>query len=117
MAADGVADGLLLSALDPVEVARTLAAADEVALRAHRSTRAAEMAVERVRYQAQHAERAFSQVEPENRLMAGPIANLAGGVYASMGAESYEVCVESRLHAWAEEPSGRRVRWGAISRP
>jgi excisionase family DNA binding protein len=60
----------LLDALTPAEFARTLAAVDEVHARTHRSQRAAELAVERARYQAQRAERAFGQVEPENRLVA-----------------------------------------------
>jgi DNA invertase Pin-like site-specific DNA recombinase len=67
---DHAVAGLLLTALNPAEVERTLAAADEVTRRVHRSARAAEMAVERARYQAERAERAFSQVEPENRLVA-----------------------------------------------
>jgi hypothetical protein len=33
-----------------------------------RTHRAAELAVERARYEAERAERTFSQVEPENRL-------------------------------------------------
>lgn len=67
---DHVIAALLLAALTPAEVAQTLAAADEVTHRIHRSARAAELAVERARYQAERAERAFSQVEPENRLVA-----------------------------------------------
>ena len=35
-----------------------------------RASRAAELAVERARYEADRAERAFSPVEPENRLVA-----------------------------------------------
>ena len=38
--------------------------------RHQRVSRAAELAVERARYDADRAERAFSQVEPENRLVA-----------------------------------------------
>jgi DNA invertase Pin-like site-specific DNA recombinase len=60
----------LLKALDPTEVALALAAADEVTDRCRRVGRAAELAVERARYEAHRAERAFSQVEPENRLVA-----------------------------------------------
>ena len=60
----------LLAALNPTEVALALAAADEVADRRHRVGRATELAVERARYDADRAERAFSQVEPENRLVA-----------------------------------------------
>jgi excisionase family DNA binding protein len=61
---------VLLDALTPEQVALALAAADEVAGRHQRASRAAELAVERARYEADRAERAFSQVEPENRLVA-----------------------------------------------
>jgi DNA invertase Pin-like site-specific DNA recombinase len=60
----------LLAALNPTEITLALAAADEVADRRHRVNRATELAVERARYDADRAERAFSQVEPENRLVA-----------------------------------------------
>ena len=46
-----------------------MSAADEVAGRHRRVSRAAELALERARYQAERAERAFHQVEPENRLV------------------------------------------------
>jgi DNA invertase Pin-like site-specific DNA recombinase len=62
---DAVADRLL-AALNPHEVALALAAADEVADRHHRLGRAAELAVERARYQADRAARAFHAVEPKN---------------------------------------------------
>jgi DNA invertase Pin-like site-specific DNA recombinase len=61
---------LLLDALTPGQVALALSAADEVAGRHQRVSRAAELAVERARYEAGRAERAFCQVEPENRLVA-----------------------------------------------
>jgi DNA invertase Pin-like site-specific DNA recombinase len=60
----------LLQALNPAEIALTLAAADDVTDRHRRISRAAELAVERARYEAARAERAFCQVEPENRLVA-----------------------------------------------
>jgi DNA invertase Pin-like site-specific DNA recombinase len=60
----------LLEALSPEEVALALAAADEVQQRRARSTRAAELAVERARYEADRAERAFHSCEPEHRLVA-----------------------------------------------
>jgi DNA invertase Pin-like site-specific DNA recombinase len=60
----------LLDALSPEEVALALAAADEVTERRARSTRAAELAVERARYEADRAERAFHACEPEHRLVA-----------------------------------------------
>jgi DNA invertase Pin-like site-specific DNA recombinase len=66
---DAVADRLLAT-LTPHEVGLALAAADQVADRRHRASRAAELAVERARYQADRAERAFHAVEPENRLVA-----------------------------------------------
>jgi excisionase family DNA binding protein len=66
---NAVADRLL-QALNPTEVALALAAADEVTDRRQRVSRAAELAVERARYEADRAERAFGQVEPENRLVA-----------------------------------------------
>ena len=60
----------LLDALNPDEIALALAAADEVADRRARHSRAAELAVERARYEAERAERAFHACEPENRLVA-----------------------------------------------
>ena len=61
---------LLLDALTPEQVALALSAADDVAGRHQRVSRAAELAVERARYDASRAERSFCQVEPENRLVA-----------------------------------------------
>ena len=61
---------VLLDALTPEQVALALAAADEVTGRHQRISRAAELAVERARYEADRAERAFCAVEPENRLVA-----------------------------------------------
>ena len=65
----------LLSAVSGDEVALALAAADEVADRRERSTRAAELAVERARYHAERAERALLACEPENRLVARTFEN------------------------------------------
>ena len=67
---DDAVAGVLLDALTPEQVALALASADEVAGRHQRISRAAELAVERARYEADRAERAFSAVEPENRLVA-----------------------------------------------
>ena len=67
---DDAVAGMLLDALTPGQVALALAAADEVTGRHQRASRAAELAVERARYEADRAERAFSAVEPENRLVA-----------------------------------------------
>src|SRR6516225_4608884 len=67
---DDAVAGALLDALTPEQVALALAAADEVTGRHQRVSRAAELAVERARYDADRAERAFCQVEPDNRLVA-----------------------------------------------
>jgi hypothetical protein len=61
---------LLLEAIEPRQLQLALAAADEVTSRHTRSHRAAELAAERARYDAERAERAFSLVEPDNRLVA-----------------------------------------------
>ena len=60
----------LLAALAPEEIAVALAAAEEVSERHARSHRALELRVERARYDAARAERAFHACEPENRLVA-----------------------------------------------
>jgi DNA invertase Pin-like site-specific DNA recombinase len=60
----------LLAALAPEEIALALSAADEVQARRARSDRALELRVERARYEAIRAERAFHQCDPENRLVA-----------------------------------------------
>lgn len=72
---DAAVADCLLGALSGEEVALALAAADEVTKRRARSTRAAELAVERARYQAERAERALLAVEPENRLVARNFEN------------------------------------------
>ena len=60
----------LLAAVEPAQVTLALAAAEQVTIRRQRSVRAAELAVERARYDADRAERAFLACEPENRLVA-----------------------------------------------
>lgn len=67
---DEAVAGVLLDALTAEQVALALDAADEVTGRHQRAGRAAELAVERARYDADRAERAFTAVEPENRLVA-----------------------------------------------
>jgi DNA invertase Pin-like site-specific DNA recombinase len=67
---DDAVAGVLLDALTPGQVALALSAAGEVASRHRRISRAAELAAERARYEANRAERAFCAVEPENRLVA-----------------------------------------------
>jgi DNA invertase Pin-like site-specific DNA recombinase len=69
-ALDDAVARVLLDALTPGQVALALAAADQVAGQHQRASRAAELAVERARYEADRAERALGQVEPENRLVA-----------------------------------------------
>jgi excisionase family DNA binding protein len=60
----------LLAAVAPDRITLALTAADTVADRATRATRAAELHVERARYDAARAERAFHQCDPDNRLVA-----------------------------------------------
>jgi DNA invertase Pin-like site-specific DNA recombinase len=67
---DAVAASALLEAVAPDQVSLALAAAEEVTARARRSVRAAELAAERARYDADRAERAFLACDPENRLVA-----------------------------------------------
>ena len=67
---DEAVAGRALEALNPEEVALALAAAAEVTDRRDRRSRAAELQVERARYEAERAERAFDACEPENRLVA-----------------------------------------------
>src|SRR6266853_2304356 len=67
---DQAVTAALLAAVEPAQVTLALAAAEEVTIRRQRSVRAAELAVERARYDADRAERAFLACEPENRLVA-----------------------------------------------
>ncbi len=60
----------LLAAVAPEEIALALGVADTVAERRARSTRALELRVERARYEAARAERAFHRCDPDNRLVA-----------------------------------------------
>lgn len=64
---------LLLEALTPEQISLALAAADELSERYTRSHRAAELAVQRAQYDADRAERAFNNVDPENRLVAATL--------------------------------------------
>ena len=60
----------LLEVLAPQEIALALAAADEVTARKTNHNRALELRVERTRYEAARAERAFHHCDPDNRLVA-----------------------------------------------
>jgi DNA invertase Pin-like site-specific DNA recombinase len=67
---DAAVTGRVLTAVTPDQVALALAAADEVTEQRARTIRAQELAVERARYEAARAERAFHQCDPDNRLVA-----------------------------------------------
>lgn len=67
---DDAISSLFLNTITPEQIGTALAAADEVTQRHTRTHRAAELAVQRARYEADRAERAFTNVEPENRLVA-----------------------------------------------
>jgi hypothetical protein len=67
---DRVVGQRLVEALAPQEIALALAAADEVTARKVDHDRALELRVERTRYEAARAERAFHHCDPDNRLVA-----------------------------------------------
>lgn len=69
-AVDAAVAQRVLAMVTPSEIALALAAADEVADRRARGIRARELGVERTRYEAARAERAFHHCEPEHRLVA-----------------------------------------------
>src|SRR5262249_27687916 len=73
----------LLEIMAPDQIALALQAADEVESRCASRMRAVALQVERARYEAARAERAYHQCEPENRLVARSLgqrleAQLAG---------------------------------------
>jgi len=67
---DGAVARRVLEVVAPEQIAVALAAADEVTDRRARTSRALELQVERTRYEAVRAERAFHNCDPENRLVA-----------------------------------------------
>jgi hypothetical protein len=67
---DAAVSALFLDTITPDQIAVAVAAADEVTERHASTHRAAQLAVERARYEADRAERSFINVEPENRLVA-----------------------------------------------
>jgi DNA invertase Pin-like site-specific DNA recombinase/predicted DNA-binding transcriptional regulator AlpA len=67
---DRVVGRRLLEVLAPQEIALALAAADEVTARKVNHNRILELRVERTRYEAARAERAFHHCDPDNRLVA-----------------------------------------------
>jgi Recombinase/Recombinase zinc beta ribbon domain len=67
---DNAVGELFLNTVTAQQIGSALTAAEEVVDRHTRTHRAAELAVQRARYDADRAERAFSNVEPENRLVA-----------------------------------------------
>ena len=80
-AVDAAVTQALFTAIAPDELALAIAAAGEVTARRHRVTRAAELAAERARYQADRAERAFLRLrtgEPPRRPHPGnPVGSTA----------------------------------------
>ena len=67
---DELVTARLMKALTAEQIALALAATDEVTERRTRANRALELRVERARYDAIRAERAFHACEPDNRLVA-----------------------------------------------
>jgi len=67
---DPIVERRLLELVTPDQIAVAVAAAEELHHRETRALRAFELRVERARYEAARAERAFNLCEPENRLVA-----------------------------------------------
>jgi excisionase family DNA binding protein len=67
---DAVVAKRLLEVVSPEQITLALAASDDVTDRRSRSHRALELQLERARYEATRAERAFHHCEPEHRLVA-----------------------------------------------
>ncbi len=67
---DPIVERRLLEIVTPDQIAVAVAAAEELHHRETRALRAFELRVERARYEAARAERAFHLCEPENRLVA-----------------------------------------------
>ena len=95
----------LLAAVAPEQIALALAAADAVADRRARATRAVELALERARYEAARAERAFHACEPEHRLVARSLES------------RWEAAGRARRGRAAARPPGRRRAAAAARRP
>ena len=104
----------LLEALEPREIAIALAAADEVAERRTRSSRALELRVERARYEAAQAERAFHQCEPENRLVARSLESRWEAKLRELGEAEAELAEQA---APATEPSRAEIEALAANVP
>ena len=67
---DPIVERRLLETVTPEQVGLAAAAADELHRREARALRAFELRLERARYEAARAERAFNLCEPDNRLVA-----------------------------------------------
>ena len=111
---DRAVAGRLLDAISPEQLALALAAADEVQQRHARSTRAAELAVERARYEADRAERAFHACEPEHRLVARSLEQRWEARLAAL-ADAEQALAQTQA-AVAPLPPRKRPR-GALHRP
>ena len=101
----------LLRALAPEQIALALKAADSVADRRSRASRAVELRVERARYDAARAERAFHQCDPDNRLVARTLESR----WETKLRELAEAEAELARHA-AEPPAPDRADIQALAR-
>jgi DNA invertase Pin-like site-specific DNA recombinase len=96
----------VLEAVAPREIALALAAAEEVADRRSRSTRAVELRVERATYEAARAERAFHACEPENRLVARSLETRWDAKLHELAEAEAELAEQTRP---APEPSREQI--------
>ena len=92
---DGAVVERLLAVVAPQEIALALAAADAVAERHTCSRRAIELRVERARYEAARAERAFHRCEPDNRLVARSLEQRWEGKLQELRAAEGELARET----------------------
>jgi DNA invertase Pin-like site-specific DNA recombinase len=96
----------VLEAVAPQEIALALAAADDVSDRQARASRAVELRVERARYEAARAERAFHVCEPENRLVARSLESRWEAKLHELAEAEAELTEQTRP---APEPSREQI--------
>ena len=101
----------LLAAVAPDQITLALQAADAVTDRRGRATRAVELRVERARYDAARAERAFHQCEPDNRLVARTLESRWEAKLRELAEAEAEVARQS-----AEPPPPARADIEALAR-
>ena len=93
---DEVVAHRFLQVVAPEEIALALAAADEVTDRQARSQRALQLRVERARYDAARAERAFHRCDPDHRLVARSLEQRWESQLKELGEAERELACDTR---------------------